>query len=114
MSDDCLFCRMVAGEIPADVVHETPTTLAFRDINPQAPTHVLVIPKVHQPNLAALAEQEPSVALDLVGAVRAVAEQEGLGESYRLVFNTGRDAQQTVFHVHGHVLGGRPLTWPPG
>jgi histidine triad (HIT) family protein len=111
---DCLFCRMVAGEVPADVVHETPTTLAFRDINPQAPTHVLVIPKVHQPSLAALAEHEPSATVDLVDAVRAVAEQEGLDGNYRLVFNTGPDAQQTVFHVHGHVLGGRPMQWPPG
>ena len=114
MSDDCLFCKMVAREIEPDVVHETETTLAFRDINPQAPTHVLVIPKVHQPNFAALAQHEPSVAVDLVSAVRAVAEQEGLDGNYRLVFNTGPDAHQTVFHVHGHVLGGRSMGWPPG
>jgi histidine triad (HIT) family protein len=114
MSDDCLFCKMVAGEIEPDLVHETDTTLAFRDINPQAPTHVLVIPKVHQPNFAALARHEPTVAVDLVETVRAVAEQEGLDENYRLVFNTGPDAHQTVFHVHGHVLGGRSMGWPPG
>ncbi|WP_148575728.1 HIT domain-containing protein [Nocardioides caldifontis] len=114
MSDDCLFCAMVGGQVQADVVHETDTTLAFRDINPQAPTHVLVIPKVHQPNFAALAQHEPGVAVDLVNAVAAVAAQEGLGENYRLVFNTGPDAHQTVFHVHGHVLGGRPMGWPPG
>jgi histidine triad (HIT) family protein len=114
MSADCLFCKMATGEIAPDTVLETETVLAFRDINPQAPTHVLVIPKVHQPSFAALAEHEPAAAVDLVKAVAAVAEQEGLGEGYRLVFNTGAQAQQTVFHVHGHVLGGRPMEWPPG
>ena len=114
MSDDCLFCKFVSREIEPDVVHETETTLAFRDINPQAPTHVLVIPKVHQPTIAALAAHEPSVVADLARAAAAVAEQEGLGEGYRLVFNTGAQAGQTVFHVHGHVLGGRAMSWPPG
>ncbi len=111
---DCLFCRIVAGEIPADVVHETATTMAFRDIDPQAPTHVLVIPRTHQPNAAALAQHEPEVAVDLINAVAAVAEQEGLDAGYRLVFNTGRQAYQSVFHVHAHVLGGRDMGWPPG
>jgi histidine triad (HIT) family protein len=111
---DCLFCKIVAGEIPADVVHETETTLAFRDVNPQAPTHVLVIPRSHHPNAAALAEAEPGVAVDLLDAAGAVAKQEGLEEGYRLVFNTGALAHQTVFHVHCHVLGGRPMGWPPG
>jgi histidine triad (HIT) family protein len=105
---------MVSGEIEPDTVLETETVIALRDINPQAPTHVLVIPRVHQPNLAALAANEPSVAIDLVAAVAAVAEQEGLAPGYRLVFNTGAQANQTVFHVHGHVLGGRPMGWPPG
>lgn len=111
---DCLFCRIVAGEIPADVVHETETTVAFRDIEPQAPTHILVIPRTHLPNAAALAQQEPEVAVDLLNAVAAVAEQEGLDAGYRLVFNTGRQAYQSVFHVHAHVLGGRDMRWPPG
>jgi histidine triad (HIT) family protein len=111
---DCLFCKIVTGEVPADVVHETDTTVAFRDVNPQAPTHVLVIPRNHHPNAAALAEAEPKLAVDLLNAVAAVAEQEGLGEGYRLVFNTGAQAHQTVFHVHAHVLGGRPMGWPPG
>ncbi|HEX6515172.1 MAG TPA: histidine triad nucleotide-binding protein [Nocardioidaceae bacterium] len=111
---DCLFCKIVAGEIPADVVHETETTLAFRDIEPQAPTHVLVISRTHQPNLVALAEAEPQVAVDLVQAAGAVAKQEGLEPGYRLVFNTGAQAHQTVFHVHAHVLGGRSMGWPPG
>lgn len=114
MSDDCLFCKFVSGEVRADVVHETDSTLAFRDISPQAPTHVLVIPKVHQPTAAALAEHEPAVMVELVKAAAAVAEKEGLGDGYRLVFNTGAAAQQTVFHVHGHLIGGRPMQWPPG
>ncbi len=114
MTDECLFCRFVSREIEPDVVHETATTLAFRDINPQAPTHVLVIPKAHHPTIAELAAAEPAVVADLAAAAAAVAEQEGLGDGYRLVFNTGRDAGQTVFHVHGHVLGGRWLGWPPG
>ncbi len=111
---DCLFCKVVAGDVPADVVHETETTIAFRDIQPQAPTHILVIPRTHQPNAAALAEAEPDVAVDLLNAVAAVAKQEGLDAGYRLVFNTGAQAHQTVFHAHAHVLGGRPMGWPPG
>jgi histidine triad (HIT) family protein len=111
---DCLFCKIVAGEVPADVVHETSTTLAFRDVEPQAPTHVLVVPREHRPDAAALAEEAPDVVVDLIRAAAAVAEQEGLGEGYRLVFNTGAAAHQTVFHAHLHVLGGRSMTWPPG
>ena len=111
---DCLFCKIVAGEIPADLVHETGTTIAFRDIEPQAPTHVLVIPRNHHVDAAALAANEPDTAVDLLNAASDIARQEGLGEGYRLVFNTGRAANQLVFHVHLHVLGGRQMTWPPG
>ncbi len=111
---DCVFCKIVAGELPADVVHRTETTLAFRDLEPQAPTHLLVIPTSHYPDAAALAAAEPAVAVDLLNAVAAVAKQEGLEEGYRLVFNTGPLAHQTVFHAHAHVLGGRRMTWPPG
>jgi histidine triad (HIT) family protein len=111
---DCLFCKIVAGDIEADVVHETPTTIAFRDLNPQAPTHVLVIPRSHYPNAATLAAGEPGSAVDLLVAAGEVAEKEGLGEGYRLVVNTGAAAHQTVFHAHLHVLGGRTMTWPPG
>ncbi|HSE70048.1 MAG TPA: histidine triad nucleotide-binding protein [Nocardioidaceae bacterium] len=111
---DCLFCKIVTGEIPGDIVHETETTVAFRDIEPQAPTHVLVIPRTHLPNAAALAANEPQVAVDLINAAAAVAEQEGLEKGYRLVFNTGAEAHQSVFHVHAHVLGGRRMGWPPG
>ena len=111
---DCLFCKIVAGDIPADVVHETETTVAFRDIDPQAPMHVLVIPRSHEPNAAALAAAEPGTLVDLVDAAAAVAKTEGLGDGYRLVFNTGAAAHQTVFHAHLHVLGGRAMGWPPG
>ena len=117
---DCLFCRMVAGEIAPDVVRETDRTLAFRDINPQAPTHVLVVPKDHHATLGALATADPGLAADLVSAAQAVALQEGLvteeapEPGYRLVVNSGPQAGQTVQHVHLHVLGGRPMSWPPG
>jgi histidine triad (HIT) family protein len=111
---DCLFCRIVAGDVPADVVHESPTTLAFRDVDPQAPTHVLVVPRAHHRDAAALAAAEPAVLADLVRAAAAVADGDGLGDGYRLVLNTGPAAHQTVFHAHLHVLGGRSMGWPPG
>lgn len=117
MSDeqtDCLFCRIVSGEIPSTPVHESATTYAFRDISPQAPTHVLVIPRTHFANAAELAAGEPATVADLVSAAVEVAETEGLGGDYRLVFNTGAGAGQTVFHTHLHLLGGRSMTWPPG
>lgn len=111
---DCIFCKIVAGEIPAEKVHESETVIAFRDLTPQAPTHVLVIPRSHYPNAAALAAGEPATSAHLFDAARAIAESEGLGNGYRLVFNTGADAHQTVFHVHMHLLGGRAMGWPPG
>ncbi|MFH8606305.1 histidine triad nucleotide-binding protein [Streptomyces sp. NPDC018029] len=110
---DCLFCKIVTGEVPATVVRETETTVAFRDINPQAPTHVLVIPKAHYPDAASLAAAEPQIAADVLREAGEVAAQEK-AESYRIVFNTGAGAGQTVFHTHAHVLGGRGLQWPPG
>src|ERR671910_821909 len=99
---------MVAGEIPADVVHRTARVLAFRDINPQAPTHVLVIPQDHHPTAAALAAADPSLLAELVTVAQTVALDEGL------VTNTGPGAGQSVHHVHLHLLGGRGLGWPPG
>jgi histidine triad (HIT) family protein len=115
VTNDCLFCKIAAGEIPATVVRETSSTLAFRDINPQAPTHVVVITKAHYPDAAALAHADAALAAELLAAAAAVATQESIVETgYRLVFNTGAGAGQSVFHVHCHVLGGRPLTWPPG
>ncbi|SFO59742.1 histidine triad (HIT) family protein [Geodermatophilus obscurus] len=117
---DCLFCRIVAREIPADVVHETDRTLAFRDVNPQAPTHVLVIPKDHHATAGLLVGADPGLLADVVAAAHAVAVQEGLATEeapepgYRLVANSGPAAGQTVHHLHLHVLGGRPMAWPPG
>jgi len=112
---DCLFCAIVAGEIPATPVAETDRALAFRDINPQAPTHVLVIPKEHYPNAAALAAADSGLLGEVITLVHQVANDEGVGDSgYRIVFNTGEQAGQTVPHVHAHLLGGRSLTWPPG
>ena len=114
MTDGCLFCAMVAGDVEPDVVHETASTLALRDIDPQAPTHVLVVPKAHHRDVTALAAADPGLLSELFGAVAAVTEQEGLDGQFRLVFNTGAQAGQSVFHVHAHVLGGRPFGWPPG
>ncbi|MFJ5232138.1 histidine triad nucleotide-binding protein [Kitasatospora sp. NPDC088391] len=106
---DCVFCRIVAGEIPATVVRKSERTLAFRDISPQAPTHLLVIPRVHYPNAAELAAAEPAVAAELLVEAGEAARAEGLA-AYRLIFNTGAEAGQTVFHAHVHVLGGEPFT----
>lgn len=110
---DCLFCKIIAGEIPAEIIAETPHTVAFRDINPQASTHVLVVPRVHEPDIASLAAAAPEVAAALLIETRRVAETEG-HEAYRLMFNTGADAGQTVFHAHGHVLAGAGLSQLPG
>lgn len=110
----CLFCRIVAGEVPATVVHETDRTLAFRDITPQAPTHVLVIPRDHHADLAALSDADSGYVGELISSAVAVARAEGLDGGYRLVANTGADGGQTVHHLHLHVLGGRRMGWPPG
>jgi len=115
VADDCLFCRIVRGEVPADVVREDERTLAFRDISPQAPVHVLVIPRRHLTSAATVEAGDADLVADLLIAARAVAEQEDVLESgYRLVFNVGDDALNSVAHLHLHVLGGRRLGWPPG
>jgi histidine triad (HIT) family protein len=112
---DCLFCKIVSGDVPATIVRETDTTVAFRDIHPQAPTHILVIPRAHYPDAAALSAAEPAVAADVLREAGEIAAEEGIAETgYRVVFNTGSGAGQTVFHAHAHVLGGRGLQWPPG
>ncbi|MFG2328566.1 histidine triad nucleotide-binding protein [Streptomyces sp. NPDC048604] len=112
---DCLFCKIVGGEVPATIVRETETTVAFRDINPQAPTHVLIIPRVHYADAASLAAAEPQITADILCEAREVAELDKVDHTgYRIVFNTGTGAGQTVFHAHAHVLGGRGLNWPPG
>jgi histidine triad (HIT) family protein len=113
MTADCLFCRIVSGDVPATVVHQTDQTLAFRDINPQAPVHVLVVTRDHHADAAALAAADPALAGHLLRAAAEVAKAEGAAD-YRLVFNTGPGAGQSVFHVHCHVLAGRAMSWPPG
>jgi len=111
---ECLFCGIAAGQIPATLVLDGERTLAFRDISPQAPTHVLVIPRDHYPDVAALAAAG-GLLDELVTQAHKVAVAEGIdGSGYRIVFNTGREGGQTVGHVHAHLLGGRPMTWPPG
>ncbi len=112
-SEDCIFCRIVAGGIPADVVAESEHSLAFRDLDPQAPTHALVVPRRHVADIGSLADASPAELADAVALARRVAAEEGLA-GFRLVANTGAAAQQSVFHAHLHVLGGRELTWPPG
>lgn len=105
----------MTGDVPAVRVAETARTIAFRDINPQAPTHVLVIPKDHYRDLAALASADDGLLAEVAAQAHQIAEAEGIGGTgYRVVFNTGREAGQSVFHAHAHVLGGRLLAWPPG
>ncbi len=112
---ECLFCAIVAGEIQVTTVLETDRILAFRDIDPQAPTHVLVIPKEHYLDVAALAAADGGLLGEVIAGAHRVAEKEGVSQDgYRVVFNTGAAAGQEVPHVHGHVLGGRAFTWPPG
>ena len=112
---DCLFCRVVAGDIPAKIVRETARTLAFRDINPKAPTHILLISREHIESAAELAEGHAALLARLFVTAAALARSEGVAESgYRLVTNVGGDAGQSVHHLHLHLLGGRSMSWPPG
>jgi len=112
---DCVFCKIIAGEIPATVVHETDDVLAFRDLGPQAPTHVLVIPKRHIATINDMRDSDAELVGKLYLAAQKVAADEGISESgFRTVMNCNEGAGQTVFHMHLHVLGGRPMTWPPG
>ena len=115
MSEDCLFCRIVAGEIPSDEVTSSARTYAFRDINPGAPTHVLVVPRRHIESAATLTPDDADVVAEVLATAQQVARQEGIADSgYRLVFNVGDDALNSVPHLHLHVLGGKRLGWPPG
>ncbi len=112
---DCLFCRLANHEIPASIVYEDERVLAFNDINPQAPTHVLVIPKRHIASLNEIGVEDDQILGELVRRAAAIAKDRGLAAGgFRTVFNTNRDAGQTVFHIHLHLLGGRSMTWPPG
>ena len=110
---DCIFCRIVAGDLPAEVVRRGDRVLALRDLNPQAPTHVLVIPTRHYRDVGELATQDAEALAELVRVGADIADESD-GGGYRLVFNTGVRSGQTVFHVHGHILAGRDLSWPPG
>lgn len=112
---DCLFCKMVAGEISPDVVYEDDQVLAFRDINPQAPVHVLIVPKRHIATINDIRPEHATLISSLYLAAQRVAEQEGIAErGYRTLMNCNQEAGQSVFHIHLHVLGGRPMGWPPG
>ena len=112
---ECLFCKIIAGEIPSNVVHRSDNVTVFRDINPQMPTHVLLVPNEHVTNTEALQPAHDALVGELVRTAQDVARQEGLSErGYRLVFNTGPDALNSVPHLHVHMLGGRSMGWPPG
>src|ERR1700741_5432468 len=112
---DCLFCRILKREIPASIVYEDDRVLAFNDINPQAPTHVLVIPKRHIESLNELQPGDDQIVGEIARRAAAIAKERGVSTSgYRTVFNPNRDAGQTVFHIHLPLLGGRTMTWPPG
>lgn len=112
---DCLFCKILAGDIPADIIYDSDTAVAFRDINPQAPTHVIVIPRKHIATINDLEPADKEIVGGLYMAAQEIVRQEGIADSgYRAVMNCGEGAGQTVFHIHLHVLGGRSLGWPPG
>ena len=115
MAEPCIFCKIVDREIPADIVHETDHVVAFRDVNPQAPTHILLIPKEHLQSVAAVTDDQAGLLAEIVQAAAHLARAEGVEESgWRLVTNVGPDAGQSVPHMHFHLLGGRRMEWPPG
>lgn len=112
---NCLFCKILSGDIPADIVYESETAIAFRDINPQAPTHLVIIPRKHIATINDIVEEDEVLVGSLYSAAREIAAAEGIAEDgFRAVMNCNEGAGQTVFHIHLHLLGGRPLTWPPG
>ena len=113
--NDCLFCKIASGNLPTDFVYEDDNIIAFRDINPQAPTHILIIPKDHIPYVADINEAHSELIYSMFTTANKIALEEGItSEGYRLVINNGKGAGQTVFHLHLHLLGGRPMLWPPG
>jgi histidine triad (HIT) family protein len=115
MSNDCIFCKIIAGNIPATVVHKDDRLTAIRDLNPQAPTHILILPNRHLPSIGEASARDESLLGALLMAASQIAEKEGLAQNgYRLVINTGADAGQSVAHLHVHLLGGRQMRWPPG
>ena len=114
-NSDCLFCKILAGDIPADIVYESDTAIAFRDINPQAPTHVLIIPRKHISTINDITADDQAIVGSLYLAAKEIAAAEGIADAgYRAVMNCNEDACQTVFHIHLHLIGGRAFSWPPG
>jgi histidine triad (HIT) family protein len=111
---DCIFCKIVAGEIPAKKIHEDDETLAFWDVAPQAPKHFLVIPKKHIADAVAMASEDEELMGKIIGHGTRLAQEHGIGSDFRVVINNGAGAGQTVFHLHVHFLGGRAMLWPPG
>ncbi len=111
---DCLFCKIAAGEIPSTKVYEDDQIFAFRDINPQAPTHILVIPKEHIPSVDAITPENSAIVSHIFEIIPKLAAEDGLDKGYRVVSNIGEQGQQSVPHLHFHILGGRDMTWPPG
>jgi histidine triad (HIT) family protein len=114
MDDNCIFCRIVAGQIPSQKVYDDEGVIAFRDINPQAPTHIVIVPRKHIPCIADMDEADEPLMGHIIYATTQIARQEGLADGYRIVVNNGEQAGQTVFHIHFHLLGGRHMNWPPG
>ena len=113
LDSNCIFCKIIEGELPADIVLRNENVVAFNDLNPQAPTHVLLIPTLHTENAVGIARNSATMTADLFLAADQIAKERGLN-GYRTVFNTGEAAGQSVFHAHLHLLGGRAMTWPPG
>ncbi len=113
MSSECIFCGIIAGEIPAKILHQNPAAIAFADTNPQAPTHILIVPRQHSTDIMDLVARSPQGLIAMTQLAADVAQRQVAGQ-FRLVYNTGADAGQSVFHTHAHLLGGRPLKWPPG
>lgn len=115
LDPNCIFCKIIEKKIPAKIVHEDEFAIAFEDLNPQAPVHALIVPKRHIPDIHSIAVADREVIGHLFFVARSIASQKGLEQAgYRMVINNGRDAGQTVFHVHLHMLSGRPFSWPPG
>lgn len=114
MEQDCIFCQIIAGEAQADKVYETDDVLAFRDIDPKAPVHVLIVPKKHIARIADVEPGDQDVMGALMLAAKEIAEHEGVADGFRLITNNGRRAGQSVFHIHLHLMAGRRFTWPPG
>jgi histidine triad (HIT) family protein len=113
LDSNCIFCKIVSGDIPAQIVYRNENVVAFEDITPQAPTHVLIIPTIHVENIGDLAELSPTITAGLFSAAKQIAAERGL-LGFRNVLNTGEEAGQSVFHAHLHLIGGRSLAWPPG